>query len=317
MVRLAMSPRESTPAAEFVFDGAHSGRRLDAVLKSLSGLSWERARRAIESGKVTVNGQHAGDGAAEVRTGNRIRVDERAQGKKAEKSNDIVIVHLDSALVVVEKPAGVSTIPFGDETLEQQRETLDSLVRARLTKMLGGRGRPELGIVQRLDKETSGLIVFPRTVDAKKHLGQQLRVHTMHRRYLALVHGTVIGGTIRSQFVANRGDGLRGSTNNPTLGQVAVTHLEQVERLSGATLVACQLETGRTHQIRIHLSEAGHPLLGERVYVRRFAGPILPAERIMLHAAELGFVHPTTGQELRFESTPPEDFRTRLAALRK
>ena len=102
-------------------------------------------------------------------------------------------------------------------------------------------------------------------------------------------------------------------------GAVHASTLYSVVQNAGrkAAWVALKPETGRTHQIRIHLSEAGHPLLGERVYVRRFAGPILPAERIMLHAAELGFVHPTTGQELRFESTPPEDFRTRLAALRK
>lgn len=306
-----------TPSGEFVVDGAHSARRLDAVLKALSGLSWERARQAITTGKVTVNGENARDASALVHTGNRIRINERAPGKKAEKLRELVIVHLDSAVVVVEKPAGISTIPFGDESAEEQRETLDVLLRARLTKMLGARGRPELGVVQRLDKETSGLIVFPRTIEAKKHLGQQLRVHTMHRRYLALVHGTVLGGTIRSYFVANRGDGLRGSTRNPTLGQLAVTHVELVERLHGASLITCRLETGRTHQIRIHLSESGHPLIGERVYVRRYPGPIIPAPRIMLHAAELGFVHPTSGQELRFESTPPEDIRTRLAELRE
>jgi len=317
MVPSQMTGKEGTPLGEFVVTSAHSGRRLDAVLKALSGLSWEKARRTIETGKVTINGESALDGAAPVFTANRIRINERAPKKKTERIRGLEVVHLDSALVVIEKPAGISTVPFGDEPLEEQRATLDALVRAKLTQMLGARGRPELGVVQRLDKETSGLIVFPRTVDAKKHLGQQLRFHTMHRRYLALAHGTVRSGTIRTRFVANRGDGLRGSTRFPKLGEEAISHVEALEQLDGATLIGCKLETGRTHQIRIHLSESGHPLLGERVYVRRFAGPILPAPRIMLHAAELGFVHPTTGNEMRFESEPPDDFRTRLAELRK
>jgi 23S rRNA pseudouridine1911/1915/1917 synthase len=95
-----------------------------------------------------------------------------------------------------------------------------------------------------------------------------------------------------------------------------VTHVEPVERLRGATLVACRLETGRTHQIRIHLAEAGHPVVGERVYVRGLPGPFLPAARLMLHAAELGFVHPTDERELRFTMEPPADFEETLRRLR-
>ncbi|MBM4374068.1 MAG: RluA family pseudouridine synthase [Deltaproteobacteria bacterium] len=306
-------PRES---AELLVGPEQNGRRLDAALKALSGLSWERARKAIATGKVSIDGDTTSDGARAVRTGMRLRIDERAPGKRAEKLRELTIVHLDASLVVVEKPAGVSTIPFGDESREEQHQTLDALVRTTLSRMLGARGRPELGVVQRLDKETSGLIVFARTMAAKKSLTQQLRLHTVHRRYLALAHGYVQGGTIRSQLVANRGDGLRGSIANPKAGQLAVTHVEPLEPLAGATLCACRLETGRTHQIRIHLSESGNPLLGERVYVRRYPGPILPAPRVMLHAAELGFRHPANERELRFESEPPEDFRERLAALR-
>jgi 23S rRNA pseudouridine1911/1915/1917 synthase len=309
----AATPRDP---GELLVDPEQHGRRLDAALKALSGLSWERARKAIATGKVTVDGATRTDGAMTVRKGMRLNIDERAPGKKAEKLRELSIVHLDASIVVVEKPAGVSTVPFGDESQEEQHQTLDAWVRATLSRMLGARGRPELGVVQRLDKETSGLIVFARTLAAKKSLAQQLRFHTVHRRYLALAHGSVRGGTIRTQLVANRGDGLRGSIANPKAGQLAVTHVEALEPLFGATLCACRLETGRTHQIRIHLSEAGHPLIGERVYVRRYPGPLLPAPRVMLHAAELGFRHPANERELRFESEPPEDFRERLAALR-
>jgi len=132
----------------------------------------------------------------------------------------------------------------------------------------------------------------------------------------------VPGGTLRSFLVENRGDGLRGSRRSagrkpPAEGREAITHVEPVEGLVGATLVACRLETGRTHQIRIHLSESGHPLLGERVYVRDFRGPLLEAPRLMLHAAQLGFVHPATEREMRWEQPMPEDMRAVVERLKR
>jgi 23S rRNA pseudouridine1911/1915/1917 synthase len=165
--------------------------------------------------------------------------------------------------------------------------------------------------VHRLDKETSGLVVFTRTWLAKQRLAAQFRSHTVHRRYLAIAHGDVRSATVRTHLMENRGDGLR-----PAAARLAITHFERLEALRGATLVACRLETGRTHQIRIHLSESGHPLVGERVYVRGFAGPALPAPRLMLHAAELGFVHPVTEREVSWECELPEDMKETLARLR-
>jgi 23S rRNA pseudouridine1911/1915/1917 synthase len=301
---------------EFVVSRELDGRRIDAALKALSGWSWEQARRAIAKRQVSIDGRVSVDGAERVREGMRVRVDRQAPGKRAQAIRAIDIVHLDHAVVVVNKPAGVSTVPYGDESPDDQRSTLDALVRAALSKKLGQRGRPSLGIVQRLDKETSGLIVFARTLAAKKHLAQQLRRHSMHRRYLAIAHGSVTARTIETRLVKDRGDGLRGSTADPRLGQPAITHVEPIEALAGATLIACRLETGRTHQIRIHLSEAGHPLVGERVYIRGYRGPHVPAPRLMLHARELGFIHPSNGRELMFTIEPPEDFRQILARLR-
>jgi 23S rRNA pseudouridine1911/1915/1917 synthase len=143
----------------------------------------------------------------------------------------------------------------------------------------------------------------------------------VHRRYLAIAHGSVRAQTIRSHLVDDRGDGRRGSIEKSPRrgareGQLAVTHVAPLEELDGATLVACTLETGRTHQIRIHLSEAGHPLVGERVYMRPSAQAIR-APRLMLHAAELGFVHPATGRDVRWELAPPADFQAVLARLRR
>lgn len=292
-----------------------AGRPLDGVLRKLAGLSWEKARSRIATGKVQVDGKVVVDARRPVRAGASIALVMSAPkpGTRARLGADVV-VYVDAQLVVVRKPAGISTVPYEPG----ERDTLDRLVAQLLHRSRPGATgpAPSLGIVQRLDKETSGLLVFARTFGAKKLLAHQLRLHTMHRRYLAIAHGDVAATTFRSHLVANRGDGLRGSTDRPQQGQLAITHVEPIERLRGATLVACRLETGRTHQIRIHLSEAGHPLLGERVYVRGFEGPILPAPRLMLHAAELGFRHPTTGRDMRFDDPPPEDMRDVLARLR-
>jgi 23S rRNA pseudouridine1911/1915/1917 synthase len=173
-------------------------------------------------------------------------------------------------------------------------------------------------VVHRLDKDTSGVMLFARTLEAKKHLAQQFRVHSIGRRYVALVHGTFVGKrTLRSHLVEDRGDGLRGSARpGRREGQLAVTHVRAVTPLAGATLVSCELETGRTHQIRIHLAEAGYPIVGEAVYIRGYGGPRLDAPRTMLHAAELTFEHPVSGEELSFGVEPPEDFPAGDAAAR-
>jgi 23S rRNA pseudouridine1911/1915/1917 synthase len=175
--------------------------------------------------------------------------------------------------------------------------------------------------VQRLDKETSGLLVFARTVLAERGLGGQFRKHTVLRRYLAVVPGTMEARTIATRLVRDRGDGRRGSTTLPVLGKEAVTHVEVVERLPGYTLLACRLETGRTHQIRIHLAERGHPLCGEKVYNRRRDGTVHAdpsgAPRLALHAAELGFTHPTTNQWLQWSMAAPPDLQAFLERLRE
>jgi 23S rRNA pseudouridine1911/1915/1917 synthase len=114
----------------------------------------------------------------------------------------------------------------------------------------------------------------------------------------------------------NRGDGLRGSAKpGHRGGQLAITKVKALQALNGATLVSCELETGRTHQIRIHLSEAGHPVIGDGVYIRHFAGPRIAAQRTMLHAAELSFEHPSTGEEMTFSAEPPPDFRELMRGL--
>ncbi len=175
--------------------------------------------------------------------------------------------------------------------------------------------------MHRLDKETSGLVVFARTAQAESQLGRQLRAHQVERRYLALVRGKARSGRIESWLVPNRGDGRRGSVPSPGEGQYAVTHVSVVEELGDFTLVECRLETGRTHQVRIHLGESGTPLCGERIYDRPLHGRPVPdssgARRIMLHAATLAFEHPATGQRLEWSAPLPTDMAGLLGRLRR
>ncbi len=309
----------------WTLEKAHADKPLDGVLRELAQISWPAARKAITSGKVLVDGEVALDPLRRTFVGDVIALEPARPRPHVARLGDLErnLVYLDASVVVVRKPAGVSTVPFGDESPDEARQTLDALVREILAKKSerrgGDRGRAPLGVVHRLDKETSGLLVFSRTLEAKKHLSNQFRHHSTKRRYVAIVHGRLAAkATYRSTLVEDRGDGLRGSTQSGRIGgQLAITHVEPIEELEGATLVSVRLETGRTHQIRIHLSEAGHPLVGESVYVRSYRGARIPAPRTMLHAIELGFIHPATERPMQFEDEPPADFVETVERLRK
>jgi 23S rRNA pseudouridine1911/1915/1917 synthase len=331
----------SGSAVEKVVPPELDGALLDAAVRALFGVTWGRARTMIERSKIAVDGEVVTAITRKVRASAIVRFDASARARRNDDLPPGAIVFADAHVVVVDKPAGIATVPFDPEGMGASiakrarpgdEATLDQRVRAWLARGERKRGAPppDIGIVHRLDKETSGLLVFTRSWAAKKALIQAFRAHTVHRRYLALVHGVPSEGTIETHFVEDRGDGLRGSIEHrhgrkhavgSEKSQRAVTHVEIVERFDGkagqrCALVACRLETGRTHQIRIHLAEAGHPLLGERVYVRGHAGPFVPAPRNMLHASELGFDHPATGAPMRWTSKPPPDFEEMLAFLR-
>jgi 23S rRNA pseudouridine1911/1915/1917 synthase len=295
------------------------------VREALGGLSWNKARELCRSGRVSLNDQVALDPEQRVGRGASVAVDPNAPRRRRGILPDEAIVHVDADVVVVQKPAGLLSVPFDEE----DRDTLIDITRAALRRKAARGLGNELGAVQRLDVDTTGLMVFARNLAAKRHLAQQFRVHSVHRRYVALVHGSLIGRTYDSILIRDRGDGLRGSWGHfrrpkgkpPEDAQHAVTHSRVLERLGHATLAECMLETGRQHQIRIHLSEAGHPLIGERVYIRDYlrdgARELIPAPRPMLHARELGFVHPRSEEELMFTLDPPDDFLACLEALRE
>jgi 23S rRNA pseudouridine1911/1915/1917 synthase len=290
------------------------------VREAMAGLSWNKARELCTSGRVKVNGQAVTDPMTRVQPGDEVSFDRTAPRQRKGVLPAERIVYSDADVVVVEKPAGIMSVPFEDE-----KDTLIDITRAALRAQQKRTGfDPELGIVHRIDIDTTGLLVFTRNLNAKRHLQQQFRAHSVHRRYRALIHGNIVGRTFDSLLIRDRGDGLRGSWGvfrapkgkSPEDAQRAITHVRVLERFQqGASLVECALETGRQHQIRIHLSEAGAPLLGERVYIRDYNGPRIEASRPMLHAAELGFVHPRSGRALSFHSEPPEDFASLLASF--
>jgi 23S rRNA pseudouridine1911/1915/1917 synthase len=310
-----------TPGPLTVADD-HAGATLAALVRELlPGTSWRQAKELCGGGRVRVDGALASDPARRMKAGERVEI--LADGAASKRALTELVVHLDSDVVVVRKPAGILTVPFE----RSDRDTLLALARVAVRRIEAGKGKeasPTLRAVQRLDKETSGLVVFARTLVAQRSLQTQLRERTVVRRYSALVHGAAADAVHETLLLADRGDGLRGSwgvfrssaASPPPEAREAITRVKVEERLAGATRVTCELETGRQHQIRIHLAEAGHPLIGETIYIRDWRGSLLPAPRPMLHAAVLGFVHPRKNTRLRFEEPPPEDFQAVLARLR-
>ncbi len=230
------------------------------------------------------------------------------------------ILFSDDAVVVVNKPAGVTTVRSAEDREEfgDGKRFLPKTLADQLPAALGAPDKPVVA-VHRLDRDTTGVLVFARTKLIGQKLMVQFRRHTADRRYLALVRGEPQSGRIESTLVPDRGDGRRGSGTGDE-ERKAVTHVKVLERFPGFALVECRLETGRTHQVRIHLGEAGNPLCGETVYDRPVNGQPLPdgsgAVRPMLHAAELGFTHPASSERMTFAVPPPPDFAALLAKLR-
>ena len=295
--------RWQVPAAE-------GGQTVTAFLRArLGGVPWAQVKRLVATGKVLVDGARVTDEGARVKAGSEVALRMAAPRRSGEEA-EVRLVHEDTHVVIIDKPSGVSSVPYE----EKEQGTAMDLVRDAWRRM----GRPAtatpLFVVHRIDKDTSGLLAFAKTKRAERGLAMLFRTHAVERMYLCVAHGSVAAQRIESNLVTDRGDGLRGSTRFPGQGKRAVTHVTPRQRLRGATLCEVRLETGKTHQIRIHLAERGHPLVGERVYVRDFAGEPLAAPRLLLHAATLGFVHPVTGEKLAFQSPLPEDFVAWLAA---
>jgi 23S rRNA pseudouridine1911/1915/1917 synthase len=266
------------------------GLRLDQVLpRHVPGLSRRKARSVIDIGGVFVDKTRVKVAGRPVRPGQTIEVN---IGGAVERANETPlaprIVHVDDHVIVVDKPAGLVTAP----TPEASRgDLLDQLARQ----------YGEVYLVHRLDLPTSGLLVFARTRDANKRLGDAFKMHDVDREYRAVAVGRVTAQTI----------------DRPIDRRRAVTHVAPLETLTNATLVRVTLETGRTHQIRIHLAGIGHPVCGDRTHGGETERAFLPRPpRLVLHAAVLGFVHPATGQRVRWEAPLPNELAAWIDRLR-
>ncbi|HWC65095.1 MAG TPA: RluA family pseudouridine synthase [Thermoanaerobaculia bacterium] len=285
--------------------------RLDQRVAREHSLSRRRARDYVETGRVDVDGTTCRERGRDVPDAARVTLDVNRPAV-GDVRTKLAVLHEDAHLIVVDKPAGLLTLP----TEAHEKDTLLSRVNAYLQHRY--RKRPYVGVVHRLDKETSGAVVFARSRETLHGLQELFRRHDVEREYVALVEGRVAkaSGTIGLDLVRDAGDRRRGTARRGETGVRAVTHYRVLRPMAAATLVALRLETGRTHQIRVHLAAIGHPVVGDAVYrPKRFSGPPLEARRQMLHARTLGFRHPETGERIHVESEPPADFRERLDAL--
>jgi len=314
----------------FTVSPQEAGFTLAKVLRSrLGGPSWNEVRKLIAARRVKVGDAICSDEARRLKENEVVILLEHPKPlPRTAHPERLVVRHLDEHVVVVEKPSGVNTVrhPAELEWAEERRAldpTLEDLTQWAIAHQLHRPARelPRLRIVHRLDKETSGLVVFARSVLAERELGLQFRKHTVKRRYLVVVPGFLPAQTIRSHLVEDRGDGRRGSTRLPHVGKEAITHISVEERLTGYTLLSCRLETGRTHQIRIHLAEAGHPVCGDKVYVKKLNGEVhedrSDAPRLALHATELGFDHPASGTHLHWTMPLPSDLQKFVERLHR
>jgi 23S rRNA pseudouridine1911/1915/1917 synthase len=306
--------------ADWIVEAEHVGVTVAAFVKARAEVAWSVAKKHVTSGKVFVDGQRVTAIDARVAVGQRVELRMTAP-RPHDPAREGVLVYDDPHVVVIDKPAGIDSVPYTGSGIDgrapkaREQGTAMDLIRGAWRRM----GKPAtsvpLHVVHRIDRATSGLLAFAKSKRAEVGLAAQLRAHTMERMYLCVAHGVVVPGRIESQLVPDRGDGLRGSTTRVGQGKRAVTHVAVRRALRGATLCEVTLETGKTHQIRIHLAESGHPLVGEPVYVRDFAGPVITSPRLMLHAATLGFVHPITDERVSLSAATPRDFDDVLARL--
>jgi 23S rRNA pseudouridine1911/1915/1917 synthase len=300
-----------------------AGQRLDSTLARLMPEhSRTRIKGWIEAGTVTVD-RRACKPRDVVEAGSRVRVqttlEEVAEPQVLPEAIALRLVHEDRDVLVIDKPAGLVVHPGAGNprhTLQNALLGLDASLAA----------LPRAGLIHRLDKDTSGLLVVARTPEAQTSLSRQLEARTMAREYVAACVGVMTGGgTVDEPIGRHRGDRLRMAIRGS--GRPAVTHYRVIERFRAHSYLSVKLETGRTHQIRLHLSHIKYPIVGDPVYGGRFGLPrgatpglidtLRGFKRQALHAATLGFDHPRTGKPLILQSPVPEDFAQLLGALRE
>ena len=303
-------------------EAAHAGWRLDrALAATLPSLSRERLKTLIRSGALERSGTAVRDPATKVRGDERflLAVPEPEPAHNVPQDIPLRVIFEDEHLLVVDKPAGLVVHPAAGNRDGTLVNALLHHCRGSLSG-IGGVARP--GIVHRIDKDTSGLLVVAKTDVAHEGLAKQFAAHSIDRRYLAIVSGVpkASEGTIDAPLARSAANRKKIAIVEGSRGKRAVTHWRRLQPLRDAALVECRLETGRTHQVRVHMASIGHPLVGDPVYGRagKTHGKLLKElqfYRQALHAAELGFTHPVTKHRLSFSSPMPPDMQELFNAL--
>ena len=292
-----------------------AGQRLDqALAKLFPDYSRSRLQRWLADGRILIDGATA-VAKRTVIGGERVQLDappDASETAHAPEPIALAIVYEDDALIVIDKPAGLVVHPGSGNWS-------GTLLNALLAHAPQLAAIPRAGIVHRLDKDTSGLLVVAKTLAAQTALVRQLQARSVNREYAALVYGVVErDGAVEAPI--GRDPRVRTRMAVVASGRPARTHYRVLERFASCTLLTCQLETGRTHQIRVHLASIGHPLVGDPVYRKRVQASAVPTlaafARQALHAQRLALVHPVTQREIRWESPLPEDFGRLLQSLR-
>ena len=312
-----------------------AGIQLINWLKGLLKLDSASCNQLIFGGCIFVDKKQVKDAKLKLRGGARIVLkSSKRLPSSAKKTNKIPkpilmpeVVYFDEDIAVVEKPSGLTTVHHAQdkkEFTERDRKYLPSTLQDILPDIISALAKkkvPHVRAVHRLDKETSGILVFSLNPKSESILGKQMREKKFTRRYIALVRGQIENQQIRSILVRDRGDGRRGSSLKDPNGELAITFVKKLESLGEISVVECELETGRTHQVRIHLGEADAPLCGERIYDRPINGrpKADPSgiDRIALHACYLGFEHPITGKHMSWKSPIPPDMQSVIENFRE
>ena len=293
---------------------AEAGERLDVLAAAAADITRSRAGALIRDGHVRVNGEAQSKAGYKLREGDAVEVTLPASAPARIEAQDIAleILYQDSDLAVVYKPSGMVVHPAAGNPD-------GTLVNALLHKLdhlsgIGGEIRP--GIVHRIDKDTSGLLLVAKNDFSHAALSEQIKVHSVQRAYLAIAQGGfredegMIEGPIGRHPVDRKKMAIVPN------GKEAATHWRVIERLRGATLIECRLTTGRTHQIRVHMASIGHPLLGDPLYgPKKMPYPVSGGQ--LLHAFRIGFVHPRSGEEMLFEAPPEPRFTNWQRKLRQ